>query len=105
MDYFLQILIIISKKITFFVTLALQNLFQHSSSGSFSVENILITPHPIFIYSPATFERSIFYFNSVGTLSLKSVIVKDFIFSMRPAIILVLIIQIYFQLKTVFLKI
>jgi hypothetical protein len=71
------------KDMTILVTLAQRNIFHHSSTGSFTIENILFRPHPIFLSFPSIFDHSGFYFNSVATFYLKSVVVENIMFSER----------------------
>jgi hypothetical protein len=75
------------KNITIVVSLSMCNIFHHTSNGIFSIENILIKPHPIFLSFSPIFLRPLFYFSSTSTINLKSITIKNFLFEDRPIIL------------------
>jgi hypothetical protein len=64
------------KKLTIYISFGSRNIFRHDSSGSFSVEEIVIKPLNLFLEVQDKFDVGIFLLNSALT-SIKSIIANN----------------------------
>jgi hypothetical protein len=64
------------KKLTIYISFGGRNVFKHESTGSFSVEEIVIKPLNLFLEIPGKFDDGIFLLNSAPT-SIKSITVEE----------------------------